>query len=284
MSASYKELISLLSPQDKREVKENQIEWLKTRDRACNIIKIDEAVRSYLHSYYSERIAELNDWEQYTQHEGVKKGSKPWEPTCWKRQPIMNPDSAAMGGITGNADICRAYEQLLETICEPPEKFKCTYNLPLHEKRFKKPIWEDINPKEYPGLIDDLTFGKEHNKEKLRMKDPDFIKAYTEGKIKLEKTVADIDNDGRLETIVKMNWRQNCPASGTFGVLDSITKRLDWKYNSLLKKMNNLVDSAEILIYKEKTYMIGWDYGYEIMNIWDGQKICEFKYLGGGKR
>jgi uncharacterized protein len=289
MSASYKELISFLSPQDKREVKENQIEWLKARDKACNIIKIDEAVRSYLDSYYSERIAELKDWEQYTKHEGLKKGTKPWKPKCWKRQPIMDPDSAAMRGTTGNADICRVFEQLLETICEPPEKFKCTYNLLSDETRFKKLIWEDINPKEYPGVVDDLTFGEEHNKEKLRAKDPNFVQAYTEGKIKLVRSVVDIDNDGRLETIVKMNWRQNCPASGKFGLLNPITKRLDRKYNSLLQKMNDLVDTAEIFIYKERTYTIAWDNGYKRLYIWDGeasynQKICEIKYLGGGKR
>lgn len=287
MSASYKELISFLSAQDKTEVKKNQIEWLKTRDRACNLIKIDEAVRNYLDSYYSERIAELKDWEQYTKDEGVKKGSKPWELTCWRRQPIMDPDLAAMGGITGNDDICRIYEQVLETMCEPPEKMRCTYNLPSNEIRFRKPVWVQMNSKEYPELIDDLAFGKEHNKTTLREKDPDFIKAYTEGQIKLVKTVVDIDNDGHLETIVKMSWRQNCPASGTYGVLDPTTKRLDWKekYSWVLEKMNDLVDSAEILIYQERTYVVGWDNGYKTLKIWNGEatsynkRICEFKYL-----
>ena len=289
MSAPYKELISLLSPQDKREVKKNHTGWLKTRDRACNIIKIDNAVINYLYFYYTERIAELKEWHQYVKEEGAKKVSKPWRPICWKRETIMDPDLATgLRAITGNDGICRTYEQVLETICEPPEKIQCTYNLALNEIRFTKPVWVQMDSKEYPELIDDLIFGKEHDKKQLRTMGPDFVKAYEEGKIRLEKSVVDIDNDGRLEDIVKINWRQNCPASGTYGVLDPTTKRMDWKYKRIVDKMNDLVDSAEILIYKEKTYAVGcWG---NVLKIWDGeatsynQKICDFKYLKGAKR
>lgn len=284
MSASYKVLISILSSSDKKEVRKNQIEWLKTRDKACDNIKIDDAARNYLSAYYSERITELNEWQQYLKNEGGKKENKPWKPKCWKRQQIMDADSASIG-ITGNDDVCRAFERVLNTTCESPEKLKCNWTLPQGEKHFQKLNWQTLAFNEYKGIVEELILGKDQ-KWRWNQKNPEVKKAFDEGKINIKVAAVDINNDGKIKHIVRENWKADCMARGTYGIIDTETKKLDWQYERTLSCVNALVEGAEIMLFDGRAYMFGWDGGYKIVQICEASsyKSCRINPLKRGEK
>lgn len=282
MSASYKVLTANLPSSDKKEVRKNQIEWLKTRDKACNIIKIEDAARNYLSAYYSERITELNEWQQYLKDEDGKKENKPWKPKCWKRQQIMDADSAAIG-ITGNDDVCRAFERVLNTTCEPPEKLKCNWTLPQGEKHFQKLNWQTLAFNEYKGIVEELILGK-GLKWHWNQKNPDVKKAFDEGRINIKMATVDLDNDGKTEHLLHESWMSDCSSRGGFGVLSPETKTLDWKFENTLSCVNYLVEGSEIMLFDGAAYMFGWDYGYKIVQICKASsyKRCRINPLKGG--
>lgn len=208
---------------------------------------------------------------------------------CWEHTWVI---SEALKGRS-TMPVCKAFEEVLNTTCEPPEKLRCNWTLPAGEKRFKKLIWKQIDLEAYRGLIEDMALGKDSSKERWNTKDPQFKKAFEEGRIKIKMTPVDIDGDGATESLVHQNWRVGCPARGGFGVIDSDTKRLDWRFRQLLLAPNS-DQGAEIMLYNDKAYMFGWDDAFKILMVYEGfyvnavnsrgyQNICQFKYIKGDK-
>ena len=110
-------------------------------------------MRIFILTFIHERIEELQEWKKYMDGEKMT-NFPPWQTKCWKRQ---EPGTDRFSTITGDECVCRAFEQVLNTTCEPPKKLECNWTLPPGEKRFKKLGWVQVDPKEYWGLIKDLN-------------------------------------------------------------------------------------------------------------------------------
>jgi uncharacterized protein YecT (DUF1311 family) len=295
MSETYTNLLAKLKGEDKEQVKQNQIRWIKARDKRCEEpdMRKDEAQREVEKVYfenlftflYRERIEELQEWEKYV--DGKKTiAYAPWQPICWKRKELV---SRQFYPVTGNASVCRAFEEVLNTTCEAPDKLKCSWTLPSDEKRFQKLNWQPLDWQEYWEMIRDwrLKNIREGMNEDIREEEVMRIrKLFKDGKSSLAMAIVDINNDGVAEQVVRWDLLpcQETPGS-MFGVLISGTKRLDWRYESAFLKPN-ASDGAEIMLYEGKIYKFGWVPGFKSLFIWDerNSRVCEFKYLKEGEK
>lgn len=217
---------------------------------------------------------------------GGKKTAKPAK--CWKRMPPL--EKALMSPEYGT--VCKAFEEVLNTTCEPPEKLRCNWTLPVGEKRFKKLKWKPLDPKEYRELSKDILLGKDHSKERWNTTDPEVKRNFEDNKVDIGVVTVDIDHYGRMEHVVSERWRPNdCMAARTFGVMIPETKRLDWRYEHLILNIN-ATDGSEIMLYKNKAYMFGMDtYAtpgivmvYKGFSLFEGTEfgsrdICRFNYI-----
>ena len=159
---------------------------------------------------------------------------------CWKRISWISSTTSMGNGkrapIYERSDLpaCKAFEEVLNTTCESPKKLKCDWLLPAGEKKFKKLTWKQVDFKEHKGFIEDMILGKDHAQERWNTKDPKFKKAFEENRIDIKMTLIDIDGDGARESLVRQNWRVECPASAEFGVMDPEQSSLTGAMSMLL--------------------------------------------------
>ena len=200
---------------------------------------------------------------------------------CWKRKELV---SKQFWPVTGNASVCRAFEQVINTTCEAPDKLQCNWTLPSEEKRFQKLNWQPLEFKEYKGVVEEMILGK-GPKWGWHQIDPEVKKAFDEGRINIKMAAVDIKNGGKVRYIIHENWRTDCPARGTYGIIDPKTKILDWQFESDLLKPNSS-EGAEIMLYEGKTYKFGWQSGWEFLFVWDekNSSVRKFEYLKGGDK
>ena len=226
-----------------------------------------------------------------TEKKMAKKSSK-----CWKRMPPL--EKALMSPEYGT--VCKAFEEVLNTTCEPPERLRCNWTLPKDEKRFKKLVWQPLDPKEYWGLIEDMAisgWGEKYRAGKWEKLEPEYKKYLESGRIRLSITTVDIDQDGRMEQVVRYSLSPECVAQNSFGVMSPKIKHLDWRYEWVVGHVNG-THGAEIMLYNDNAYMFGMDTyaipgivmvyeGFSLENFDPPHKgsvnICRFKYLKGGK-
>jgi hypothetical protein len=208
---------------------------------------------------------------------------------CWKR------DKPFEG--TGNAPVCRAYEQVLNTTCEQPDKLRCNWTLPPGEKRFKKLKWKTLDWREYWELIGDMR--KSGVREDLRTdlwkrEEAKIRKRFEEGTLKISTAMADLDHNGRNELIIKNDLLPCYEDDGgtMFAVMDPETKRLDWRFRQMLLGPN-ASHGAEIMLYDGRAFLFGWDPNWKQIDIWEGfgvgvgasmtesgrLNVCTFKYI-----
>jgi hypothetical protein len=222
---------------------------------------------------------------------------------CWKMMP---PDD--QNDFPADCGVCVAYEELLNTVCEPPEKLGCDWTVPPGDKRFRKLKWTELDPHKYWGLIKDLSVCgiRKDLREGLWKKDEARVrKALDEGKLRLSVTTVDIDHDGHEEQVVRCQFLPTKYGPGSiFGVMDPQTKRLDWQRNNLLLGgINGLAYYGnEILLYEGKAYMFKMEYdpnepethsekavtiheGFSLSNefAFGSLNLCHFIYLKGRK-
>ncbi len=294
MSEAYTNLLAKLQGDNKVQVKQNQMRWIKARDERCgepDVLK-DEAQKEVEKVYfenlftilYEERIEELQEWEKYV--DGKKTTVyTPWKPMCWKRKELVRRQVVP---TTGNASVCRAFEEVLNTTCEAPDKLECNWTLPPGEKRFQKVNWQPLNWQEYWEMIREwrLKHIREGMSEDMRKEEVLRIRRlFEDGKSSLSMATLDINNDGGAKQVVRWNQHpcQETPGS-MFGVLIPGTKRLDWRHESAFLNPNSS-EGAEIMVYGGKTYKFGWTPGFKSLYIWDERygDLCEIKYLKGGE-
>lgn len=225
---------------------------------------------------------------------------------CWQRMPplderLMSPEYNT---------VCKAYEEVLNTTCEPPEKLQCNWTLPEGEKRFKKLEWKPLDSKEYSGFVKESVLGEAYSKKPdpewakkfWNTLHPDFKKAFEENRLNIKMTFVDIDHDSKDEQVVRYNWLPNCAARGSFSVMNQETKRVDWKRNDVFFHVNALSYGSEILLYEGRAFMfkiedrfympVGSDPAKEVMlyepysfgSSYGSGNVCRFKYLKGGTK
>jgi len=218
---------------------------------------------------------------------------------CWKRMLPVDERDISPAYDT----VCKAYEELLNTVCEPPEKLGSNWTVPPGDKRFRKLKWVELDPRDYWGMIKDLRVCgiKENLREGLwKTEEAQVRKELDEGKRRLSVTTVDIDQDGHEEQVVRCDLLpgKDGPRS-TFGVMDPQTKRMDWKRYGALRYVNGFAYYGnEILLYEGKAYMfkiekISYDptpekgvmlyKGFSLSNIsgFGSRNLCLFKYLKG---
>ena len=315
MSETYANLLAKLQGKDKELVKQNQVRWIEARDERCQEpdVRKDEAQRKVEKVFYEnlftflyrERIEELQEWEKYVNGEKTT-AYAPWHPMCWKRQELVDRQ---FWPITGNASVCRAFEQVLNTTCEAPDTLQCNWTLPQGEKGFQKLSWQPLDWKAHWGLIEGLVksglgahirdelWKKEESNEskevnevrrllaKITVDEATLRREFEEGRQRLSVATVDINNDGRPEQVVRMD---RVPLPGTtFGVMVSETRRLDSRYESAFLEPNSS-EGAEIMVYRGKTYILGWVTGFKSLYIWDKRygygDLCKLKYLKGEEK
>lgn len=305
MSEAYESLLAQLQGEDNENVRRSQIIWIKERNERClPPYKIwDETYFGELYfDLYTERIEELREWKKYAAGEKTT-NFPPWRTMCWKRQ---EPIGRQLRPITGDAPICRAFELVLNTTCEPPKELGSNWTIPSNEKRFQKLIWQPLDWREYWGLIEDMVkaglrkdlreevwkkedpnVGKEVNEmrrmlSKITVDEATLRKEFEEGGWRLSVATVDIDHDNHPELLVRQD--RVPPPGSIFGVMIPDTKRLDWSYEPKLAKINRGNEGAEIMFYEGKIYYFGWQGGWDFLFIWDEENwaICKFKYLKGG--
>jgi hypothetical protein len=204
---------------------------------------------------------------------------------CWKRTWL--PSEALMGRST--MPVCKAFEKVLNTTCEFPEKLECNWTLPMGEKEFKKLTWRSLDPKEYWGLIQDIAlsgWAEQYRAGQWEKIEPEYKKELDAGLLQLKVATVDIDHDGQVEEVVllrnglcgKAGWHDG------LGIINPETKRIDWKFWHLLLGPN-ASEGGNIMLHDGKAYMFGWDYSWNVAMVWDGLiNICQFKYTKGGNR
>jgi|WetSurMetagenome_2_1015567.scaffolds.fasta_scaffold10503_2 uncharacterized protein len=198
---------------------------------------------------------------------------------CWVQAKPLN-------GYVDDQGLCAAYEQILNAICDPPEKLQCNWSLPQSETRFKKVHWHPIDYHKHWLLIKDLRLSgwlEKYREDNWISLEPAIRKQYENGFIHLEMAEVDIDHDGQNEHIVRSTYAPNCPAMGQIGVMNPQTSRLDERYD---KMPPGFTTGYEIIFYKGKPYIFGVTWFYEGVGIWEGDRsrsvnICMFKYRMG---
>jgi hypothetical protein len=220
---------------------------------------------------------------------------------CWKRLPPIDERDMLPEYCT----VCKAYEELLNTVCEPPEKLGCNWTVPPGDKRFSKLKWVELDPQEYWGLIKDLRVCgiREDLREDLWKKEEAKVrKELDEGKTRLWVATVDIDQDGREEQVVKYEFLPCKDDPGSiFGVVDPQTKRMDWKRYEALRYVNSCAYYGnEILLYEGEAYMfkieeVSYDptlekgvelyMGFSLFggSTFGNRNLCQFQYLKGRK-
>lgn len=209
---------------------------------------------------------------------------------CWQRQKAFED--------SGNSSLCRDFERVLNTTCESPEKLKCSWTLPPGDKNFKKLEWKSVEWRNYWGFIEDLR--KSGVREDLREElwNREKAKARSEWEkgtrlLQITKEEIDLDHNGSTENIIRDEHADKEESCGkTYGVLGQDNKRMVWSYNHLLGNLNSS-DGSEIILYKGQTFMVGWDYGFKRVMVWQGfdtltgkgsLNVCQFKYIKGGTK
>jgi hypothetical protein len=209
---------------------------------------------------------------------------------CWQRVWVI---SEALKGRS-TEPVCKAFERVLNTTCEQPDRLPCNWTLPPGEKQFRKLKWKRIDTIEHKDLIEEMVFGKDRSPVRWNTKDPEFRRAFESNAIDIKQTLVDIDGDEVRELLVHESWRHECPARGWFGVMEPKTKRLDWRYEHVLSD-TNASEGAEVMLHNGKAYMFGWDRDWKIVMVYEGFyvhavnargniNICQFKYVKEDKR
>jgi hypothetical protein len=200
---------------------------------------------------------------------------------CWKRTWVTS--EALLGKST--MPVCKAFEEVLNATREPPDELRCNWTLPAGEKRFKKLMWEPLDPKEYWGLIEDIVlsgWAEKYRAGQWERLEPEYRKKLEEGKINLTVSSVDLDSDGTPERLVRYNWISDCRARGVMGVMNPETRRLDWRFRQLLLGPNS-DEGAEIMLYNGEAYMFGWESAWKILMVYWGMSssinVCQFKYI-----
>ncbi|MCL4536259.1 MAG: hypothetical protein M1610_01505 [Nitrospirae bacterium] len=218
---------------------------------------------------------------------GGKTTTKPTK--CWKRMPPLDKTLMTPEYNT----VCKAFEEVLNKTCEPPEKLQCNWTLPKGEKRFKKLEWQPLDPKEHWGLIEDMALSGWNEKFRTgqweRIGD-EVRKEFDNGQRILAVTSVDIDHDGNAELVVRDD---NIPCEGnagvTFGVMIPEIKRIDWNLNNVFFHTNAFSEGSEIMIYEGQAFMFKWERDFKEAMIYEGfphgsGNVCRFKYLKGRKK
>ena len=226
-------------------------------------------------------------------HTQTEKKSTKISGKCWRKVWISS--EALMGKNT--MPVCKTFEEVLKTTCEPPEKLKCNWTLPAGEKRFQKLQWQPLDPKEHWELIRDICLSgvlEKYRAGRWKHYEPEYKKDLAEGRLKLFTATADVDHDGKVENIVKLNRTPDCPNRVTYAVITPQAKQMDWKYRQLILYIN-WYSGSEIMIYDGRAYMFRWDEvpgrimiyeGYTLpdMDSMGAINICQYQYLKGGKK
>ena len=281
----YKDLWNKQSDIDRGLLKTRQVEWMWQRDRNCGAKKEGADTTDCLREIYLKRIADLKEWQK-TPDTKKDKESGGLGGKCWKRTKPPWP------GGEGNYPLCRAFEEVLNTTCEPPKKLICNWTLPPGEKRFRKLRWEPLDPKEnwelVIALVTDVKYREyqwEHRKQEIQEK-------LRDGLLWLEMGRADVDRDGVVENIVRLR-RGVCGQVGwkvLHGVILPDTRRLEEKESGVFKHVN-ASHGGEIILFDGTAFMFGWTYGQDAVRIWEGYSstsahytgsviVCDFKYIG----
>lgn len=212
---------------------------------------------------------------------------------CWERmEAYKEPDTGSY--VRGDIPVCKAFEEVLNTTCEPPEKLQCNWTLPKGEKRFQKLKWETVDWREYWELIGPLSFSRtvpspevaerwESDKEKTR-------KDFEEGKITLSITTVDVDHNGIDELIMRMDYLpcNEISAASLFGVIGP-PKHMD-SFRGLFFAINKN-SGPEIMYYDGRAFMFSLHRFERTAMIYEGlspgeryssQNVCQIKYIKGG--
>lgn len=172
---------------------------------------------------------------------------------CWERiAPLEHGDA------DGNDPICRDYEKVLNTTCEPPEKLRCNWTLPLGEKRFKKVAWQPLDWRQYPELIRDFNDSRVRNdlrEQSWKDNGPIIMKEYENGARSIWVAAVDIDHNGNMEHVVR-NRMASCTSGGTiFGAMKPETGRLDRKNASLFYHFHVEQRGSEIITFYGQPFL-----------------------------
>lgn len=200
---------------------------------------------------------------------------------CWKRQrPLEQPFEVR----TGNAPICRAFEKILNTTCESPQKLRCKWTLPPGETRFQKVEWQPLDWTEHWAMIRDWrlkTLPAEWS-EDMREKEIARVRSlFEDGRSRLSMAYLDIFSDGRVKQVACWNLLPCRKMGSMFGVVSLETGRIDFNYEARFLNLT-YSEGLEIMLYEGKVYLFGIQAGVHDLFVWDTQRanVCRFKYLG----
>lgn len=200
---------------------------------------------------------------------------------CWVQTKSLYHD-------VNDPELCTTFEQVLNAICEPPEKLQCNWTLPQETKGFTKINWQLIDYRKYWSLVKDLRlsgWAKQYREDNWKSIEPEVRKTFERGYISLEVANVDIDRDGKEEYIVRSTYAPNCSTMGTIGVVNRQTDTLDENYDNMKP---GFATGYEIILYKGRPYIfnVSWLSGDENVNISEvirgsNYSICMFKYMMG---
>jgi hypothetical protein len=214
---------------------------------------------------------------------------------CWQRMEAYKDDGGSY--VRGDLPVCKAFEEVLNTTCEPPEKLECNWTLPEGEKMFQKLKWKTVNWREYWDIIGylsvSLIFPTGEREERWKLMKERVREDFEKDISNLSITTVDINNDGIEETVARIDFFSipcNKKIGSIYGVVDIVNKEV-MPYRGLFFDVN-INRSPEIIYYDGKAFMFSlYRFARNVM-IYEGsplgerygsQNICQFRYIKGGK-
>lgn len=232
--------------------------------------------------------------EEKSDAKAIEKASATSE-KCWQRVEAYKNDGGFY--VRGDLPVCMAFEEVLNTTCEPPGTLECNWTLPKGEKRFQKLKWETVDWKEYWDIIGylsvSLIFPTGKREARWKLMQDSVRNDFEKGTSNLSITTVDIDHDGMREMVARINSFSipcNKKIGSLYGVVD-INNREVMPYRGLFFDLNINI-SPEIMYYDGKAFMFSlYRFARNVM-IYEGlpageryrsQNVCQIRYIKGGK-
>lgn len=198
-----------------------------------------------------------------------------------------------------NIEVCKAYEQNLNSFKDLPYAMVCERKINAKFPDFKKPEWKDLNVwenREKVWEIDKFLFRRRAEDKPawlVRLK-----KRIEENRVSLGETWIDINNDGKIDHVLKYEYGEcnpmdqsdfSHPGGRNLIVWDDDKNELDSQLNKYLGIM------LDIFVYKGKVYLdsFGGNLGFQdgtlsvFTSTSQGElraKICVYKYRNAERR
>lgn len=194
---------------------------------------------------------------------------------------------------SGNYPVCRDFLKSLNSFCDEPPP-TCERKIHPKSKRLALPKWEELDPKEYLKVIEQMLNDNYENTQVWNPIPPITVENINHGKAHLWHAWVDLDHDGKREHVLRFDEGGCNPIPphrrGFYGfnyrmsVVDERISRVDSRYNYVQTTRDVLLHDGRAYVLR---YFAGDDDTFSLQEPFhvsetggrDAISVCEFQYL-----